>query len=205
MKIALSLWSWLHAHQQAVSWSLVVIGWFLSSFLGYSLASLRSSRDRAEKVFEELSVLIEQGEDCLRRLEFSFDEKQPPESRLALWAAYDSLGQTYRANRSRHQFLLQKYFGTRIASKLEFILDGLYGYGSDLRESSESANQVTRTYVPYIDVWLGASPNEETTGEWNGYKWQMMKKCGLDVRSFLSQIDKHKKDWLNNSIKGSSQ
>ena len=180
------IYQWLNSHTVVAGWGLVCVGWFASSYMGFRFANRKFAHEKAESVFEEVSVLIEHSYVILRTLQDSFGRDEPAAKRKELWAEFVELQRKYLGNHSRLQFLLNKYYGHNIATKVDFVMSAQFN-DIDYVQSCELANQVIDDIVAYSETWTG-SFSSDPTGEWDGYKWKMMSKCGMNVRPFIKQL-----------------
>jgi len=186
------IFDFLSAHTMAVGWGLACVGWFVSSYLGFRYASRRFANEKAESVFEEVSVLIEQSNVLMTVLHNSFSRDEPPAKREELWKQFVELQRRYLGNHSRLQFLLNKYYGNMIATKVDFVMSAQF-HDIDYVRSCEDAHQIIDNIVAYRETWTG-SLSTNPTGEWDGYKWKMMSKCGMNVRPFIKKLREAQKN-----------
>lgn len=168
-----------------ISWILVCLGWGVTSYLAYLFGVKRYSNERAEQVFEEVSVIIESAQEISDALMKSFGEKEAPIRREGLWRQYEELQYRYYGNRSRCQFLLDKYFGREIATKVYDIMEKKFPEAS--REACEAGKYFPEDLVGYFEQWTGEG-SQDPLGESDGYKWKMMAKCGMDVAPYIKEI-----------------
>ena len=165
-------------------------GTIISASVAYYFSWQQHTNERREEVFEEVAFLIENGHHILNRIDESFLAKEPPESRTELWNKFDEIQLNYQGNKTRLLFLLNKYYGKKVASKIKFVLSDLDN-DPDLRKTCEEQKGYPYNYITYHETWTG-SLSEDPTGEWDGYKWKMMNACGMDVTPFIEELWKQK-------------
>lgn len=167
-----------------------------SAFISYYFSWKQNYNQRREQIFEEVSVLIESQNIILNDLDLSFGDDQPPEHRLDMWQRFEELQREYYGNKSRRTFLVDKYFGHDIASAVEGILSE-YDRERNVKYESEKTKSFGRGFVQYYEIWAGISVDPED--ENLGYKWKMMKLCGMDIDPYIREIKK------NNNVSNDTQ
>lgn len=173
-------------HAQLVTWLLVCIGWFASTYCGYLFGARKYAQEKAESVLEEVSQLIEEGDRLTRELERSFDRREEKSARESLWRDFLALQRKYETGKTKLQFQLNKYFGFEIAGKVDAVLDALL-YDLTFPELCEEHGQFSRNFVAYFEIWSGNMAGTDPDAE-PGCKWQMMRKCGMDTSPYIKLI-----------------
>ena len=159
-----------------------------SASIAYYFTWRQHINERREQIFEEVSVLIENGQRIIGELDRSFRAKQPRSSRIELWNKFHQLQNDYYGNKSRLLFLLNKYFGAKIAEMVMFSLSDLDSE-PDLTKYCESNMEYPYSFITYEETWAGTLSSDRKRKN-DGFKWKMMKKCGMDVSPFLESLNK---------------
>ena len=169
-----------------------LLGAIITGLIAYKFACIKHTNDRREQVFEEVAVIVENGRNIANRIDQSFIDNEPSDRRVELWDKFDEIQHNYLGNKSRLMFLLNKYFGRQIATKVISVLSDIE-HKSD-KSFCEEHGEYPLGFVSYCETWEGTL-SEDPTGEWDGYKWKMMKKCGMDITPYIEDMRKERAEW----------
>ncbi len=177
-----------------ITWSLVCVGWIASNALGYWFGAKSFRAKRCEQIFEEVSTLIESSQAVTLNLVESFSLKEKKNMREDLWIRYHELQYQYHGNKSRYQYLLTKYFDYDTAVHVSAIMRSRFPDAK--RDECEKELSFPDSLVYYYETWTGEA-SENPLGRAVGFKWKMMKKCGMDVDLYISKmLEIHEKQSL---------
>lgn len=180
----------LRENAHVIGWILVCLGWFASTYMGYRFGSRKYANEKAETVFEEVSLLIDGGYSLSTELYYSFQSDKDEEQRLILWREFEKLQRIFRGSASRLQFLLIKYYDVDTAENVLYILTHLYGGFHNTRLHAEDDGWYDTSLVLYLEAWEGWKSDERN----DGYKWRMLKQCGLKTDHILRVLKSAEKN-----------
>jgi hypothetical protein len=98
-------------------WIIATVGWTLAIVLFFvRRADHRRAAgvDGGMRFFMEISQLVDRIHRVTDMLETSYIEGKPREQRKDPWEEYRAIQKTLADNRTRYEFLLERYFGSRI-------------------------------------------------------------------------------------------
>ena len=158
--------------KELISWSLVILGWLVSSTASYLYGLHRANAEKTESLFLEISLLVETLRRVYSDVVTSLYLKQPPESRASLWTELERVRNQYNDNRSRYNFLLSKYFNEDIRSGVIQMLEHMQMDYPECKIAAEKDGGFADPLVPFIETWDG---NAVPDGPNVGIKWKMVK------------------------------
>jgi hypothetical protein len=100
---------------------------------------------------------------------------------------YQEVKNRYYGNRSRYQYLLDKYFGRDIAIHVDAIMESKFP--ETTQEECDEIGSFPEDLVSYQEEWT-AEVSQAPLAEPDGYKWKMMKKCGMDIMPYIEEIQR---------------